>query len=147
MKFTYKLPKNLINSYINFVRELYKRKETAWINEPSENDIKTYLETASLSCFAIKGKDIIGHAGYHVIEGTNKGIVFIAVNKNYRRKKIGTRLMQKVLENAFSRSIGLIAFIKKLNKPSINFFKKTGFSKIHSTKDFFVFYMSPYNKH
>ncbi|MEM4295564.1 MAG: GNAT family N-acetyltransferase [Candidatus Anstonellales archaeon] len=127
------LPAGLYKNYIKFVYELYKAGETGWAKKPTKQDIDIFLKSASSHYFITHSGKIVAHAGYHKIYGNEKNaIIFIAVNKEYRRKGIGKRLVNFILKEGKRGGLSrMIAFVKKQNKAGKMFFSSCNFQKLY----------------
>ncbi|MEM3407538.1 MAG: ribosomal protein S18-alanine N-acetyltransferase [Nitrososphaerota archaeon] len=65
-------------------------------------------------------------------------IVSIAVKKDYRRKGIGKKLLNSIIEYFKSRSVSLINLQVRIdNYEAISFYEKNGFKKVRILKNYY----------
>ncbi|AGC69597.1 putative ribosomal-protein-alanine acetyltransferase RimI [Thermoclostridium stercorarium subsp. stercorarium DSM 8532] len=70
---------------------------------------------------------IVGYTGFWIILDEGH-ITNIAVDPSYRRMKIGTRLMEKIIESARSSKLRALTLeVRKSNIAAISMYKKFGF--------------------
>jgi len=110
----------------------------------------SHLDCASYFVARVNGK-VIGYAGIifppaclsvdtadgHNAE-TEGHITNIAIDKSYRRKKIGSVLLLKLIEEAQNRGSRVISLeLRKLNTVALSFYKKFGFRIFGLRKDYY----------
>ena len=64
-------------------------------------------------------------------------ILLIYVSKNFRKKGLGTKLLKKIEENKNCLN-RIYLEVSKNNQEGIAFYKKMGFKKIHTRKEYFL---------
>ena len=89
-----------------------------------------------------EGSKIIGialMAEYTVISGNKGWIEDVVVDKNYRRKGIGRKLMEKLINEGKAKNLTeILLFTENEKKPAINLYRSLGFnveeSRIYNLK-------------
>uniref|UniRef100_A0A7V4JPV9 [Ribosomal protein bS18]-alanine N-acetyltransferase n=1 Tax=Thermodesulfobacterium geofontis TaxID=1295609 RepID=A0A7V4JPV9_9BACT len=84
-----------------------------------------------------KKEKIIGYLIFREIKPEIE-IFKIGVKKEYQRKGVGTKLMQKLIEFAKEKNINKIFLeVKASNLPAYNFYKKLGFKETYRRKRYY----------
>jgi ribosomal-protein-alanine N-acetyltransferase len=82
-------------------------------------------------------EEIIGYLIFREIEPEIE-ILKIGVRKEYQRKGVGTKLMQKLIEIAKEKNISKIFLeVKASNLSAYNFYKKLGFKEMYRRKNYY----------
>lgn len=91
---------------------------------------KFLKQDACHSWVAACGPDIVGYTVYsYVIDEAD--LLNIAVDKAWRRKRIGTRLMQDMIDHVVDQGGKKIFLdVRPSNRTAINFYRKFGFYQI-----------------
>jgi len=84
-----------------------------------------------------KKEEIIGYLIFREIKPEIE-IFKIGVKKEYQRKGVGTKLMQKLMEFAKEKKISKIFLeVKASNLSAYNFYKKLGFKEMYRRKNYY----------
>ncbi len=88
--------------------------------------------------FVVKVDDkIVGYAGI-IFTGDEGHITNVAVNENYRRRKIGSALLLRLIEMAQDkRSRHLFLELRKSNKVALKFYEKFGFQILGLRRNYY----------
>src|SRR5574344_1045532 len=88
------------------------------------------------SAFSEDGQ-LLGYAGaWHVIDEGH--ITTIAVKPEFKRKKIGEALLNKILEDCYKAEIKYITLeVRKSNEPAIALYEKYGFKSLGVRKGYY----------
>lgn len=81
----------------------------------------------------IKNNQIIGFIIYSLMY-ENIEIIDFFVKKEYRRKKIGKKLLEEVLKNEYKN---ITLEVNENNIPAINLYNKLGFKKVAVRKNYY----------
>ena len=82
-------------------------------------------------------EEIIGYLIFREIEPEIE-IFKIGVKKEYQRKGVGTKLIQKLIEIAKEKNISKIFLeVKASNLSAYNFYKKLGFKEMYRRKNYY----------
>jgi len=82
-------------------------------------------------------EEIIGYLIFREIEPEIE-IFKIGVKKEYQRKGVGTKLIQKLIEIAREKNISKIFLeVKASNLSAYNFYKKLGFKEMYRRKNYY----------
>ena len=82
-------------------------------------------------------EEIIGYLIFREIEPEIE-ILKIGVRKEYQRKGVGTKLIQKLIEIAKEKNISKIFLeVKASNLSAYNFYKKLGFKEMYRRKNYY----------
>jgi ribosomal-protein-alanine N-acetyltransferase len=82
-------------------------------------------------------EEIIGYLIFREIEPEIE-ILKIGVRKEYQRKEVGTKLMQKLIDIAKEKNISKIFLeVKASNLSAYNFYKKLGFKEMYRRKNYY----------
>lgn len=87
---------------------------------------------------ADKNKKIIGFIiGVKTVDNIIR-IPMLAVNENYRRSMIGSKLISKLLEIIYKENIAILELeVKTSNIAAINFYKRHGFKIVEKMEKFY----------
>lgn len=100
---------------------------------------KSFEEEANNSCamyfVAKENDDIIGYGGVWMVSGEGQ-ITNIAVHPEHRKKKIGSMLLEKILEEC-NDAYQIILEVRESNFPAIALYEKYGFVKAGIRKNFY----------
>ncbi len=102
----------------------------SFLNELS-NDLARYY-----SAFDVKG-NLIGYAGcWQILEEVH--ITNIAVSSDFRRKKIGERLLRKIIDDCYKHKAKYITLeVRVSNNPAIKMYEKYGFKSLGVRKGYY----------
>ncbi len=132
---------------LNDIPKIAKLLLKAFQKPPFNEKASTRMVTQSLRFYfkigagfvAIYKKEIVGVI-YYKIEQFWRGPVLLvedlAVKKEFERKNVGKRLMEKIEELAAKRKIKMITFITNQKSPAKTFYKKVGYKQ---RKDLIIF--------
>jgi ribosomal protein S18 acetylase RimI-like enzyme len=99
--------------------------------ESSERFVLSNIENDVAQFVALKGDEVLGWCDIvpSKREGfTHCGTLGMGVHKDYRRRGIGTRLLERTIEEAKARGIERVELeVFALNTPAINLYEKWGF--------------------
>lgn len=124
--------------------EHYEKMYQIHCEEMPEND------KMSKSCFydeferdtrkyfvALLGDEVVGYIGvFDIIDDYN--IIGIAVKKEYQNKKIGTQLIDKVIDEARKNGVKTLSLeVDSLNNKAVEFYKKKGFVVTNIRKNYY----------
>lgn len=86
---------------------------------------------------AVKNSEVLGYIGvFDSIDDYN--IIGIAVKKNYQKQKIGTLLLNKVIDCAKENKVKTLSLeVDQTNIKAINFYKKHGFVVTNIRKKYY----------
>ena len=99
-------------------------------NPWSEFAFWEFMSRQNCYCIVMANKKIIGY-GMACLEDDKIHILNIAVEKKERRKRIGTRILQDILEyGASNKKRGAILEVRRRNCAAISFYEKHHFKKI-----------------
>lgn len=80
---------------------------------------------------------LVGYAGYWGIIDESH-ITTIAIKPEFKRKKIGEALLNKILEECYKNKIKYITLeVRKSNIPAINLYEKYGFKSLGTRKGYY----------
>lgn len=100
----------------------------------NENILKTDVTSpTSYYIIAKKQDEILGFAGLNFILD-EAHIANIAVKKNMRRKKIGSKLLETLIKKALSTSSSITLEVNEKNIPAIKLYQKYGFQTVRKKK-------------
>ena len=104
----------------------------------SENSIKEELYSDVSHFFVcLSDKTVVGYAGIHIMSGECY-VDNIAVKVSYRRQKIGSLLLEKLIETAKSENGEFISLeVRKSNLPAVALYEKYGFVTVGVRKNFY----------
>jgi len=121
-------------------------KERDWIQNMIKDDRAHSVNGGKFFFFAFDGERLVGYLNgmswahaplevfnkmveKHGLQGERPGHVGIAVHKDCRRQGIGTRLIEKALQELREMGVTTVtAAIHVDNKPALSFFRKMGFT-------------------
>lgn len=80
----------------------------------------------------------VGYAGFwNVVDEGD--ITNIAVKEEYRRQKIASTLLEKIIEEAKKRELVLLTLeVRETNIPAINLYRKYGFEEVGKRKRYYT---------
>ena len=98
-----------------------------WTEEMVRSEIR---EPIARFFVALDGDAIIGYYGFlHILDELH--ILNVAVDPNYRRRKVGTRLIEHLLEQARVLSARALTLeVRESNLPAISLYEKHGFRSV-----------------
>lgn len=100
----------------------------------NENILKTDVCSPTSYYIIAKNKEeILGFAGLNIILD-EAHIVNIAVKKDMRKQRIGSKLLQALIEKATSISSIITLEVNEQNIPAINLYQKYGFQTVRKKK-------------
>ena len=105
-----------------------------WSEKAFEESLKN---TNTLYIVAKEKEEVLGYIGMY-ISFQEGNITTVAVNPNYRRKKIGQNLIREILERA--KQIGVtdvILEVRETNAAAICLYEKMGFEEAGIRKNFY----------
>ncbi|WP_302625195.1 ribosomal protein S18-alanine N-acetyltransferase [uncultured Eubacterium sp.] len=105
-----------------------------WSEKAFEESLKN---TNTLYIVAKEKEEVLGYIGMY-ISFQEGNITNVAVNPNYRRKKIGQNLIREILERA--KQIGVtdvILEVRETNAAAICLYEKMGFEEAGIRKNFY----------
>ena len=86
---------------------------------------------------AIEDEKVLGYVGMY-ISFEEGNITNVAVSPNYRRKKIGQKLILKILEKAKQKGVtAVILEVRETNVAAISLYEKMGFVEAGIRKNFY----------
>ena len=109
--------------YLGFVRAPPIESSKKFVSSNVENDVPQFV--------ALKGDEVIGWCD--IVPGKREGLTHcgtlgMGVHKDHRRRGIGTRLMERTIEEAKFRGIERVELeVYASNTPAINLYEKRGF--------------------
>ena len=105
----------------------------------SEDEIKaTFSREDSIYCVVEKDGAVIGYAAFFFVldEGN---IINIGVLPEFRKQKVGERLLEILIEHAKIRGVErLFLEVRESNKAAIGLYEKFGFEKEGTRKNFYA---------
>jgi L-amino acid N-acyltransferase YncA len=123
-----------VSEYLEFLKhenpQQYK-KELCERREITRSGFEFYLETGSSFLAEENGKSIGYVASQKVpsMHGVDLWIEHIVIQREFRRRRVGLALLQRLIDYASSSSIDRIyAFINPDNEPSMRLHTKAGFT-------------------
>jgi ribosomal-protein-alanine N-acetyltransferase len=122
-----------LNEILEIERNVFEKKELF----PKEYFLELSKRWPEGFLVAKLGKEVVGYA----IGEKNKDsglIVSVAVKKEWRKRGIGKRLIEKLLEN-FKKEGAKIVFlhVREENKEAINFYRALGFKIIELVENYY----------
>lgn len=124
----------------SYIKQLYN----IHISEMPENDIMTencffneFKQKTRKYYVALDDKTPVGYIGiFDMVDDYN--IIGIAVDKNYQRKGIGSKLLKEVIEEANKNKVATVSLeVDEKNEKAINFYKKMGFVVTNIRKKYY----------
>ena len=124
----------------SYIKQLYD----IHISEMPENDIMTencffneFKQKTRKYYVALDDKTPVGYIGiFDMVDDYN--IIGIAVDKNYQRKGIGSKLLKEVIEEANKNKVATVSLeVDEKNEKAINFYKKMGFVVTNIRKKYY----------
>ena len=86
---------------------------------------------------AMEDEKVVGYMGANFIMDEGY-ITNIAVTEKYRKKGIGSKLLQKMCEEAYKRNLSFLTLeVRISNEKAINLYKKFGFDYLGIRKNFY----------
>lgn len=106
----------------------------------SEKSLKEAAESELTRFFVcLCDGEVVGYAGMHVLSGECY-IDNIAVKMSYRRQKIGSLLLEKLIETAEKeKNIFISLEVRKSNRAAIALYEKYGFCSAGIRKNYYDF--------
>lgn len=106
-----------------------------WSEKSFEDEVNNKLATY---CIAIYNEKVVGYAGFwHVADEGD--ITNIAVSPKYRRLKIGSRLVEYLIEVAKEKKLSLLTLeVRESNYAAISLYEHYGFQKIGKRKKYYT---------
>lgn len=108
------------------------------VNKFNYNQILSELNSSNRHyVIAVVGEQVVGFAG------VNKGLDFaevmkIAVSKSFQNRGIASQLLNHLVSHCKQTGLFKIMLeVSSINLPAINFYKKFGFNKIHTRKNYY----------
>ena len=119
----------MINGLTNSFPETFKNK-TSIINDFDSNIFSKYF-------IYLEKSNIIGFINYYDLYDRFE-IANIVVLENYRNQKIGSKLMQRLLDEGFEKRILNITLeVRCNNENAIKLYNKYGFKKVAIRKSYY----------
>ncbi len=95
-----------------------------------ENKLASYF-------VAVVDNEIVGYIGYWRVVDEGH-ITNIAVSPNYRRRKIASTLLEKIIKSAFNEGLVLLTLeVRKSNLPARNLYEGYGFVPLGERKNYY----------
>ncbi len=128
-----KMQKSDVDNVIAIEEKAYG--EHHWSKESFYNELSNDL-ARYYSAFDTDG-NLIGYAGcWQILEEVH--ITNIAVSVDFRRKKIGERLLKKIIDDCYKNKAKYITLeVRVSNKPAINLYEKYGFKSLGVRKGYY----------
>lgn len=128
-----KMQKSDVDNVIAIEAEAYGEhhwSKESFLNELS-NDLARYY-----SAFDNDG-NLVGYAGcWQILEEVH--ITNIAVSPEFRRNKIGERLLKRIVDDCYKNKAKYITLeVRVSNKPAINLYEKYGFKSLGVRKGYY----------
>ncbi|MGN0443651.1 MAG: ribosomal protein S18-alanine N-acetyltransferase [Acutalibacteraceae bacterium] len=102
------------------------------LSEELTNDVSHFF-------VCLDENEVVGYAGVHIMSGECY-IDNIAVSASHRRQKIGSLLIEKLIDTAKREGGEFISLeVRQSNKPAICLYEKFGFVSVGARKDFYDF--------
>ncbi len=125
----------MTTNHIDQIYEIEKNSFTVpWSKESFIKDLDNFC---SIYYVAVDDKEVVGYMGmWHVV--TEGHITNIAVKETYRRRKIATMLLNKMIDIAKEKEmLGITLEVSVANLPAINLYKKFGFKEEGIRKEYY----------
>lgn len=128
-----RMQKSDVDNVIDIEKDAYGDhhwSKESFLNEIS-NDLAHYF-----SAFDENG-NLVGYAGsWQILEEAH--ITNIAVAKEFRRNKIGEKLLRKIIDSCYENKIKYITLeVRVSNKPAISLYEKYGFKSFGMRKGYY----------
>jgi [ribosomal protein S18]-alanine N-acetyltransferase len=115
---------------------------SSWTKEDYNSEI---TRDDSIFFVALENEEVIGFIMARLIMNKNSispeneiEIYNLAVDKSFRQRKIGSRLLTKVIESATENNIAKIHLeVRKSNLIALDFYRKNGFEMIGERRNFY----------
>lgn len=119
--------------------QVFEIEKTCFVTPWTYNSLKKELAENDLAVYlvALNGNEVVGYAGmWHVV---NEGhITNIAVKEEYRRKGIGTMIMDRFIEYAYHRDmLGITLEVRISNTGAQRMYSKLGFKPEGFRKNYY----------
>lgn len=102
------------------------------LSEELTNDVSHFF-------VCLDDNEVVGYAGVHIMSGECY-IDNIAVSASHRRQKIGSLLIEKLIDTAKNGGGEFISLeVRQSNKPAICLYEKFGFVSVGVRKNFYDF--------
>lgn len=120
--------REMIGDDVDAVAELDKKCfEVPWSRQAFQDEIENKI---AVYFVAEENGEVVGYCGYWQVAGEGD-ITNIAVLPKYRRKGIGGRLIERLIESACELELGCLTLeVRKSNDAAKNLYKKYGFELI-----------------
>ena len=127
-----RLAEEHLNALVNLEQECFS---LPWTIGMFENELKSPLAKYFV---AIEDDKVIGYAGmWQIIDEGH--ITNIAVKKEYRNQKIGSKLLEKLLEVADQYPLRMLTLeVRESNEAAKHLYAKHGFQKVGIRKKYYV---------
>ena len=115
-----------------------EKLETMCFNHPwTKKDIEESFQNSTVFFVAKTNGEVIGYLGMQItLDGGF--ITNVAVNTNFRRLGVGSKLINALCAFCKSENISSISLeVRESNTPAINLYKKEGFEKVGTRKNFY----------
>ena len=105
-----------------------------WSKQSIENELNN---DTSLFWVAIENNDVIGYIGMSVV--IDEGYIFnVAVDKSYRKKGVGTALINKLVTYGKKNNLCFITLeVRESNTNAQSLYSKSGFIKVGERKNYY----------
>lgn len=120
--------REMICDDVDAVAELDKKCfEVPWSRQAFQDEIENKI---AVYFVAEENSEVVGYCGYWQVAGEGD-ITNIAVLPKYRRKGIGGRLIERLIESACELELDCLTLeVRKSNDAAKNLYKKYGFEMI-----------------
>ena len=115
-----------------------EKLETMCFNHSwTKKDIEESFQNSTVFFVAKTNGEVIGYLGMQItLDGGF--ITNVAVNTNFRRIGVGSKLINALCSFCKSENISSISLeVRESNTPAINLYKKEGFEKVGTRKNFY----------
>ena len=128
-----RMQKSDVDNVINIEERAYGEhhwSKESFLNELS-NDLARYY-----AAFDLDG-NLVGYAGcWQILEEVH--ITNIAVSPDFRRKKIGERLLRKIIDDCYANKAKYITLeVRVSNNAAIKLYEKYGFKSLGTRKGYY----------
>lgn len=118
---------------LNIFKFTKNESDLNWSKETLLYEIKNNFCLAA--CMENK---LIGFISATFIDNIEAQITAIVIKKDYRQKKIGTKLMKKIIDFAFKKNINtFILEVNENNNAALKFYQKNGFQLVGERKGYY----------
>lgn len=130
--------------------------QNVWMEELTKNQVANHVVACAPSPalrtpHSALSLEVVGFAGCWIV-ADEANIVNVAVHPEWRRRKIGERLMTELLKLSASRGVKLVTLeVRASNESAMGLYRKFGFTQIAIRKAFYqqpvedgyVFWLNP----